>query len=461
MTTFSWDNYITYLKLNLSRDDFNLIFSNSSFLDFNNSQLIIKIDDIAFLFVNDQTGEIYQNILQLSTKFSGRPITLIFSNEDVPNLNLSLDNQKKETQNEFKTLNLSTKLSTQSSSFQTNLRKNLTFDNYFYSFENKKLIKACNMLIDTIDNPEFNPFFIYGASGIGKTHLISALGNELNKKFPDLKIYYSTATDFLEEYTNLFKGGLNNVDATDNFKEKFYQLDVFILDDIQLLEGKESTLNEFFSIFEKLRNNNKLMVISSDKKPQEIHFEERLITRFTSGLTVEITVPNSDTKKQIFSYYAHQKDLNIEEAAVEVFISNSTNIRSLLGYLNAITLYSINENYDSFSFSKENALDLVNTSTGNINNLTADEIIMVVCDHFDLSKMQIKEKTRKSEIVVARRFAAYFLHTKLNISYKRISLYLGLKEHSTALRAVNEIKNNNKTEKYLKNYEELCKLLNK
>lgn len=492
-----WDLILEELTKSLGADNFVLLFSSAKPIHIDSNKVVIGIDSISYMLF-ELDPNFSKHVKNICQTIIGNNVELYLEENDQKKRNLFYDNYEKQnkpfvahfeenetkisdyieekpkiseekqimSQNHTSILESNGTISTSSNDFKINsyqeshLRANFTFKNFFYSYENKQIIKACKMIIDNISKPDFNPFFLYGQSGIGKTHLINAIGNEIFKLNKNLNVYYTTATDFLEEYTNLFKGGLTNVDATDSFKEKYYKLDVLFFDDIQILEGKESTLIEFFSIFEKLRTNDKMIIITSDKKPEDIHFEERLITRFTSGLSLEIEAPNSDTKRQIFNYYADQKSLEIEESAVNIFIENSNNIRALLGYLNTITLYSINDDLDSPIFTKQQALQLINSSTGNINKLTAQEIIRIVCTYFEIDVQDIVSNSKKAKFVNARRFASYFLYTKLKLPFKKIALYLGLREHTSAMRAVREIENKHDTVKYRVDYEKLTKYMN-
>ncbi len=343
----------------------------------------------------------------------------------------------------------------------TKLNRAFSFKNYFYSHENQKIIRACQEIVKSLDNPSFNPVFIYGESGIGKTHLINALGNEIFDHGNSYNILYTTGPNFMSEYTNLFKGGLNNVDSIDKFKEKYYNLDVLIIDDIQLLEGKETTLNEFFSIFENLLHTSKQVIITADKKPEDIQFEQRLITRFLSGLTLEIRTPDSDTKKQIFNYYANEKELDVDEDAIQIFIDNSNSVRALIGYINTIHMHFINDDLESSSFTKMDALEVVNKNTGNVHNYTPREIVAIVANHFEIDEATLKLRSRKQEIVTARAFAAYFLHLKLKLNYSAIAGYIGVKEHTSAMRAIKRIEEQHSTPKYKDDFIKVSNKLNR
>ncbi len=518
-TLIVWDRIYEDLKGSFSQELFGLLFDEAEPVFLTNEKLVIQVDPISYSFLQDESTLNYQKFVHVCRAHLGKEIMIrvILPGEDATkqadkkriappvldetsNLLDSFVNKAQSTQDEqfqndsFKqnliddhpdleifsqTMDLSVYLNDDSfelspteiaavsspelvnSYVDTRLSRTFGFKNYFYSHENQKIIRACKEIIGSISNPNFNPVFIYGESGIGKTHLINALGNEIFDLGKDYNILYATGPNFMSEYTSLFTGGINNVNAIDTFKQKYYNLDVLILDDIQLLEGKETTLNEFFSIFENLLQAGKQIIITADKKPEDIQFEQRLITRFLSGLTLEIRTPDSDTKKQIFNYYAAEKELVVDEDAIQIFIDNSNSVRALLGYINAIHMHFLNDDLESSSFTKMDALEFVNSTTGNINNYTPKEIISIVANHFDIDESELKRKTRKANIVTARSFAAYFLHLKLKLNYTTIADYVGVKEHTTAMRAIKRIEDEHSAPKYKDDFIRLSNKLNR
>lgn len=352
-----------------------------------------------------------------------------------------------------KSENISTEL------YVNNLSNNLTFNNFFYSYENKQIIDAAKLLIETIDNPQFNPFFIYGASGIGKTHILNAIGNQIVLKYPKKHIFYLHSQLFIEEYTSLFTGGINNTNKIEEFKTKYNNIDVLLIDDIQHLESKEGTISEFFGIFEKMRNNNKIVVIASDKHPEKINFEERLITRFVSGITCEMKIPDSNTKKEIFYYHAKERDFRITDSAVDVFIQNSKNVRALIGYLNAITLYSISNDLNNSQIDENIANMILNKNNGIKQELTDDDIIKIIADYFQIKISDIRSKKRKHNIVNARHFSAYFLRNHLNLKHSKIAYCLGFRDHSAALNAIKSADEKIKKDEYKETFEKLNRII--
>lgn len=521
-----WDRIYEDLKGSFSQELFGLLFEEAEIVFLTNERLVLQVDPISYSFLQDESTMNYQKFVHVCRAHLGKEIMIriILPGEDATKqpgnqsgsakansfntvydstaelldtftatkdlVDSSFENAsfKQNLIDEHpsidifqQTMDLSVYLNDDTfeilptemaplsaptaivnSYTDTRLSRTFGFKNYFYSHENQKIIRACKEIISSISKPKFNPVFIYGESGIGKTHLINALGNEIfDLEDRDPNILYTTGPNFVSEYTSLFQGGINNVNAIDTFKDKYYTLDVLIIDDIQLLEGKDSTLNEFFSIFENLLQAGKQVIITADKKPEDIQFEQRLITRFLSGLALEIRTPDSDTKKQIFNYYAAEKELVVDEDAIQIFIDNSNSVRALLGYINAIHMHFLNDDLESSSFTKMDALEFVNSTTGNMHNYTPKEIVAIVANHFEIDEEMLKKKTRKAKIVTARSFAAYFLHLKLKLNYSTIADYVGVKEHTTAMRAIKRIEDEHSSPKYKDDFIRLSNKLNR
>lgn len=345
--------------------------------------------------------------------------------------------------------------------FQTNLANNLTFNNFFYSYENKQIVDAAKLLIDTIDNPHFNPLFIYGSSGIGKTHILNAIGNQLHDQYPNKKILYLHSQTFIDEFQSLFNGATSNTNRKNEFKNKYNSIDILLMDDIQHLEGKELTIQEFFGIFEKMRNNNKIVVLASDKHPEKINFEERLITRFISGLTCEMKIPDSNTKKVIFQHHAQKRNFTITDTAINIFIKNSTNVRALIGYLNAITLYLISNDVEELEITEEIAQIILNKNKGHNQKFTDEDILKIIADYFNIKISDIRSRKRNHNIVNARHFSAYFLRQHLNLKHSKIAYSLGFKDHSAALNAIKAAEEKFEKDEFKKDYRKLNQIINK
>lgn len=430
---FTWDKVIKKFKSQNSEDLTEFLFANSKLLHLSHEEAIVKVDELAFDVLKDSNGYFFLEIEKLLRENMSPKLVLQFviNEKDVQKRHIPA-----ETIAEIKPVAVDNNKWIHK---QTNLNPSFTFENYFYSYDNQKIIQSCKQVIHDIVNNEmeltFNPFFIYGSSGIGKTHIVTALGNQIFNEKQGIKILYKNATEFLNDYTSLFKGGLNSTNELEAFKELYFNLDVFIIDDIQMLRTKEGSLNEFFSIFEHMRQQSKIVIITSDVPVKELNFEERLLTRFLSGLVEPIQFPDSDTKTQIFKYHAHKIDLNIEEAAIRIFIDSSKSVRELIGYINSIKMELLTfENNDTFGenhiYTEAQAINNVNKSTGNIRQMTPKEIKQIICDYFEITESELMSKSRKRAYVTARNFCVYFFYTKLKMTHHEIAQALGRKDHS-------------------------------
>ncbi len=476
-----WNNICLKYKEEVGDQLYEFLLSDAKPYVLSNEEAIIIVDDFIKKFFEKESDNyrIFSEAFCSITYNQALRIDFITNNETLNYANINNDNKPSffidkdildDVNVKSKEVNVKSKddnsFYVQTSPVQINnynktrLQSNQKFKNFFYSYENTMVINAAKLVIDTLENLEVNPLFLYGQSGLGKTHILNAIGNEIYEKYPNKNILYIKSTDFLEEYTDLFKGSLDNTKKIDDFKNKYASIDVLLIDDIQQLETKEASLNEFFNIFEKMRNNNKLIVIASDKHPKKIHFEERLITRFLSGVNVEIKLPDTDTKKQIFSYYAMQRDINIKEDAIGIFIDNSSTIRELLGYINAITVSYISNQTDSLNIEKEDAKKIVTKANGRPFTITEEDIIKIVTDYFKVSKKDILSKKRTKNIVNARHFIAYFLRNKLNYKHVKIAYTLGFKDHTAALNSIKTAEKKAKDEKHKEDFKKISQLIN-
>jgi chromosomal replication initiator protein len=352
------------------------------------------------------------------------------------------------------------KLSTEKKFF-SNLNPRYSFDNFVSGFCNLESYQAS--LATAMDPGGFyNPLFIYGKSGLGKTHLLHAIGNYIRiKKDASMKVLYLTADDFFEEYVKSIKDK-----ETESLKDRFREVDVLLLDDVQFLSTKEKTKEIFFHIFNLLINAGKQIVITSDRPPSELRsLEDRLVSRFASGLTVEIKNLDYETALKILKKKIEIQDINggkIDEKVLEYIAQNYLgDVRQLEGALNKLLFYAITynrkeeidlpmalETFKSFSAIKEN------------NSINAEKIKMVVSEYYNISPNQLISKLRTSNLVVARHIAIYLCRTMLDISLQSIGQAFGGRDHSTIISACEKVENLLKTDQdYIIVIENLKKLI--
>ena len=318
-----------------------------------------------------------------------------------------------------------------------------TFQNFITGEGNQLARAAAGAISDNPGGTSFNPFFVYGGVGLGKTHLIQAIGNEIVNKFPDRKVIYLSTDIFTVEFVESIQS--NRVNEFSNF---YRGMDVLIIDDIQFLIGKEKTQDLFFHIFNTLHQSRKQIILSSDKPPKNLKgLDERLISRFQWGLTADIQPPELETRIAILRKKAEVYGMSVSGEILEYIASNITsNIRELEGCLIKILANA------SLS-SKEITFELVKKTVNEIatdrkkNNINIDSITKVVCDHFNIAENKIRDKTRKKEIVQARQLAMYLSKEMTKASLKTIGLHFGGRDHSTVIHACTSIENSKENDK--------------
>ncbi|MBQ7992889.1 MAG: chromosomal replication initiator protein DnaA [Solobacterium sp.] len=322
------------------------------------------------------------------------------------------------------------------------IQKDRTFENFVVgdcNRESQAAALACAM------NPGkfFNPLFIFGNSGLGKTHLLMAIANYVLKADPNKKVYYTESLKFVETVVNAIRD--NKIDA---FKQYMYNIDLLLVDDIQFLAGKEKSHEVFFTVYNELVNNGKQVCIASDRQPKEIKgLEERLISRFSSGLSVGIDSPEFETSLAILQMKIKQNGYGIDEVDQEglAYIASnfSGNVRDLEGAWNRVLFYAIQFQQDGGVIKFETVMNalknqaVVSDKTG----LSPKKIIKAVADYYGLTRQQITSKTRTNNIANARHISIYLCRKMLDLSYIKIGDEFGGRDHSTIMSACAKVEN--------------------
>ena len=320
-------------------------------------------------------------------------------------------------------------------SFESNLNPRYTFDNFIKGEGNQLARAAAGAISDNPGGTSFNPLFLYGGVGLGKTHLIQAIGNQIVKNFPEKKVIYLSSDIFTVEFVESIQ--TNRVNEFSNF---YRSMDVLIIDDIQFLIGKEKTQDLFFHIFNTLHQSRKQIILSSDKPPKNLKgLDERLISRFQWGLTADIQPPELETRIAILKRKAESYGMVVSNEILEYIASNITsNIRELEGCLiKLLASVSLSSKEITFDLAKKTVKEIATdrkTST-----LTIETITKVVCEHLGVAENKIRDKTRKKEIVLARQIAMYLAKELTLSSLKTIGLHFGGRDHSTVIHACNSI----------------------
>jgi len=322
--------------------------------------------------------------------------------------------------------------------FESNLNPRYTFDNFIKGEGNQLARAAAGAISDNPGGTSFNPLFLYGGVGLGKTHLIQAIGNQIVKNFPEKKVIYLSSDIFTVEFVESIQ--TNKVNEFSNF---YRSMDVLIIDDIQFLIGKEKTQDLFFHIFNTLHQSRKQIILSSDKPPKDLKgLDERLISRFQWGLTADIQPPELETRIAILKRKAESYGMMVSNEILEYIAMNITsNIRELEGCLiKLLASVSLSSKEITFELAKKTVKEIATdrkTST-----LTIETITKVVCEHLGVAENKIRDKTRKKEIVLARQIAMYLAKELTLSSLKTIGLHFGGRDHSTVIHACNSIEEN-------------------
>lgn len=312
------------------------------------------------------------------------------------------------------------------------LNHRYTFANFIVGSSNDLAYAACQAVAA---NPgtKYNPLFLYGGVGLGKTHLAQAVGNEVIRQKPSTKVLYINSETFVNEFLDSIRF------KKKGFSTKYRNVDVLVVDDMQFIAGKEKTQEEFFHTFNALHQANKQIIITSDKSPKSIPtLTERLRSRFEWGMTIDIQMPDFETRCAILEAKASESGVSISRETVEYLANNiKTNIRELEGALNQL-----------LAFAEMRGIEPdIQTATGLLGNvrqsrpshLTPKQIIDRTAKHFQIDSGDIKSPKRDKHIVVPRQIAMYLLRSELHLSFPRIATELGRKDHTTAIHSVEKI----------------------
>ncbi len=349
--------------------------------------------------------------------------------------------------------------------FESNLDPKYTFDNFVVGQSNKhKFAKATSLAVAEKPGYMYNPLFIFGKSGLGKTHLMHAIGNYITKN-SNMKVLYVTSEKFVEDFINIYRKNKNenNFEEVDSFKKKYRDIDVLMIDDIQYLEIANKTQQEFFNTFNELHCNNKQIIISSDRSPDDLNkLEERLRTRFNWGLTIDIEPPDFDLRMDIINKKIEVNNISsvFPEDVKEYIASNCTSdVRKLEGAIIRVSAYAVMMN------GSEITLDLAIEALKDyfvksiISKNKVEQVQQIVAEHYNITVEDMKSKKRNSNISIPRQVAMYICRIALEESLPKIGMEFGGKDHTTVMHSVDKIKKEISNDENFKN--EINKLISK
>ena len=320
---------------------------------------------------------------------------------------------------------------------KANLNPKYTFDTFVVG-SNNKLAHAASVAVAESPGEVYNPLFIYGGVGLGKTHLMHSIAHFVLQKRPQSKVLYVTSEYFTNELIESIRNGNNS--TMSKFREKYRNIDVLLIDDIQFIIGKESTQEEFFHTFNALHGAKKQIIISSDKPPKDMEIlEDRLRSRFEWGLIVDISSPDFETRMAILRKKEELDGYQIDDQVIEYIAQNvKSNIRELEGSLNKIMAYANLENREiNLALAEKVLKDII--SPNQKRTVTPELIINIVAEHFDLTPSDLTGNKRSSKIAFPRQIVMYLCRQMTETTLKIIGDSLGGRDHTTIMSGINKI----------------------
>lgn len=429
-----WDNFLNVLKSKISSVSFDTWFKDTKLLKQDNCKLVIQVP---MTFHKKFLNETYYDLIdEIVTSLTGNNYDLEFIVEEE-----IIEEEKKEKEEKELDLN-----------FNSNINSKYTFANFVIG-ESNRFAQTAAVAVAEQPGKIYNPLFIHGKSGLGKTHLMHAIGNYV-KENSDKKVLYVTSEEFIADFIGINKKDENNYDVVDYFKQKYRKIDVLLIDDIQFLGGAEKTQTEFFHTFNTLYDSNKQIIISSDRSPDDLKLlEERLRTRFRWGLTVDIYPPNFELRCKILKdkMLGHEVAKLVKEEVIEYIATNCENdVRHLEGAITRLYAYAaiMGPKEINLDFAVDALKDYIGKSIYITNNIT--KIQKAVADYYHVTIDDLKSKKRNASISYPRQVAMYLCRMTTEETIVKIGLEFGNRDHSTVLHSCDKITQELKINEVLK-----------
>lgn len=434
-----WQTVLGEIEVSISSGNFNTWFKGTELVEVRESDLVISVNN---LFKKYQLEGKYLDLITDIVKKNGI---------DKPNIIFKIAGNKSATTQSEENIVLPERMvaseSTPASplnyvsdsnglshSYRQNLIEKYTIDNFVVGSGNELAFAACQSIIQK-PGKKYNPLFLYGGVGIGKTHLMQAVGNALKKQNPNFNILYISTEQFVQEFVDSLRKR-----KTQEFAHYYRSADVLIVDDIQFIAGKEKIQEEFFHTFNALHQAEKQIILSSDKPPKEIpSIEERLKSRFEWGMSIDMQYPDYETRCAIIKSKSDSLNISLKSEVIE-YIANITtsNVRELEGLLNQLLAFC---DMRAIEPTLSVAESIIGISKNRPKHLSSKMVIEKVSKHYQISLDDLIGPKRDKDIVVPRQVAMYLLREELKLSYPKIARELGRKDHTTALHSVDKIHN--------------------
>jgi len=429
-----WKNCLTEIEAGISKANFSTWFRNTSILKEDMGIIYVGVPNE---FVRDWLKNKYHKLITKTiadTYENMRAVEYIITK-------IETSKQENSTVNETY-VNKELPLKDLYINPEDNLNSRYHFNSFIVGTFNELAYAASQAIIES-PGTKYNPFFVYGGTGLGKTHLIQAVGNSIKEKYPNKKVHYMTLEKFATDFINSLQGNKAN-----SFKEKYRKYDLLIIDDIQFIGKMEKIQEELFHTFNTFHENNKQIIFSSDKHPNYIpELADRLKSRFAAGMIVDISEPEYESRLAILKVKSRELGIDLGQEIIEYVASLiQGNIRELEGSLNTIICqYRLKNRPLSLP-------EVKNVLKNNIKpkrSVAIKDVVKIVSDHYNLEESSVYEKTRRKEIVRARQIVMYILREDFNVSYPLIGQKLGGKDHTTVIHSYLKIKEDIKNDPQL------------
>ncbi len=427
-----WNSALSQIEIELSRVNFNTWFKNTRIVDYKDGDVIIGVPNE---FVKDWLNQKYH-------KFILRILRTIHEGVRSVTFNVVKPEALQKKSQHITITGQPLPLADLYINKDDGLNPRYTFENFIVGPFNEVAF-ACGQAVITNPGIVYNPLFVYGNTGLGKTHLMQAVGNTIKKKYPDRKVFYTSLEKF---YMDLV--GSINLNKINSFKEKYRKYDVLIMDDVQFINGKEKTQDELFHLFNALYEMNKQIIFSSDKHPNFITgLEDRLRSRFNQGMIVDVNIPSFESRLAILQSKTKEYREKFPAEVLE-FVAETVqgNIRELEGVMTTLLGYVQ---------AKQQVITLADAKTLLKNNVRAKksisipEIVKMIADYYHIPDVYIYNKTRRKDVVKPRQIVMYILREDFDISYPMIGDRLGGRDHTTVIHSYEKIKGILKTDPHL------------
>jgi chromosomal replication initiator protein len=430
-----WQAVLGEIELSVSRGNFVTWFKKTQLIQHTDEAVVIGVPNV---FIKQQLERKYNDLILETLKKNGvdparidykiSQVTQTVVEPDEPIVRPTAITSPYPVSTEFP--NRSTNSLTHN--YRQGLNERYTFDNFVVGSGNELAYAACQA-VATQPGTKYNPLYLYGGVGIGKTHLIQAVGNAMLSRKHDARIVYASTEQFVQEFVDALR-----FKKTTDFAKHYRGADILIVDDMQFIAGKEKIQEEFFHTFNALHQANHQIIISSDKPPSEIPtLEERLRSRFAWGMTIDMQTPDFETRCAIIQIKATIHEIHLPTDVVE-YLANlvQTNVRELEGALNQLLAFC---EMRGLTPDIGVATGLLGTAKTRPRHLSAKQIIERTARHFQISVDDIVGPKRDKDIVIPRQVAMYILRSELHLSFPKIARELGRKDHTTAIHSVEKI----------------------